>query len=142
MPDKASDHAAVELSNGPEYRVLANLFGVLLACAGLLAGTMVHERSLEYWQSDLVPLLILLVTGRGLLKSSMDLMRDSMVYSEKKQVLDAFMAKQNEILTPESGEIPKLAAKPHYSEDEVLEAVSKRIEQQRDKAAKTNKFSH
>jgi len=142
MPDKTSDRTAVELSNGPEYRVLANFFGVLLACAGLLAGTMVHERSLEYWQSDLVPLLILLITGRGLLKSSMDLMRESMVYSEKKQVLDNFLAKQNEMLIPEVGEIPKLAAKPHYSEEEMLEAVSKRIEQQRDKAVKTSKFLH
>lgn len=142
MPDKTSDRTAVELSNGPEYRVLANFFGVLLACSGLLVGTMVHERSLDYWQSDLVPLLILLITGRGLLKSSMDLMRDSMVYGEKKQVLEAFLAKQSEVLTPEPGEMPKLAAKPHYSEEEVLEAVSKRIEQQRDKAVKTNKFSH
>lgn len=142
MSDKTSDRAAVELSNGPEYRVLANFFGVLLACAGLLAGTMVHERSLDYWQNDLVPLLILLITGRGLLKSSMDLMRESMVYSEKKHVLEAFLAKQGEVLTPETGEMPKLTAKPHYSEDEVLEAVSKRIEQQRDKAVKTNKFSH
>lgn len=136
MSDRNNDRAAVELSNGPEYRVLAHLFGVLLACAGLLAGTMVHERSLDYWQSDLVPLLILLITGRGLLKSSMDLMRDSMVYTEKKHVVDAFLAKQTEVLSPEPGEMPMLAAKPHYSEAEVLEAVSKRLEEQRSKAAK------
>lgn len=136
MPDQTSDRTTVELSNGPEYSVLANLFGVLLACAGLLAGTMMHERSLDYWQEDLVPLLILLITGRGLLKSSMELMRESMVYTEKKRAVDSFLAKQTEILSPELGEIPKLAAKPHYSEEEVLEAVSKRIEQQRSKSAK------
>jgi len=27
MPDKTSDRTAVELSNGPEYRVLANFSG-------------------------------------------------------------------------------------------------------------------
>jgi len=136
MPDQAQKQSSVELSNGPEYRVLANLFGVLLGCAGLLAGTMVHERSLDYWQHDLVPILILLITGRGLLKSSMDLMREDMVYLEKKKAVDSFLAKQSEVLNPELGEMPKLAAKANYTEAEVLEAVSKRIEEQRSKAAK------
>lgn len=131
MSDNADNNATMQVSDGPEYRVLANLFGVLLGGAGLLAGTMVHEGSVDYWQHDLVPLLILLITGRGLLKSTMDLMRDSMVYSEKKQMVDAFLSKQAEVLSPEPGEFPKLSAKPHYSEEEVVEAVSKRIEQQR-----------
>ena len=136
MADAQRNRATVELSNGPEYRVLGNLFGVLLACSGLLVGTMMRERSLDYWQSDLVPLLILLITGRGLLKSSMDLLRDSMVYAEKKQMVDTFLSKQNDVLTPDLGELPKLSTKPQYSEEEVLEAVSKRIEEQRGKAAK------
>lgn len=131
MSDESNNNAIAHLSDGPEYRVLANLFGLLLGAAGLLAGTMVREGSVDYWQHDLVPLLILLITGRGLLKSTMDLLRDSMVYAEKKQMVDAFLSKQAEVLTPEPGELPKLASKPHYSEEEVLEAVSKRIEQQR-----------
>jgi hypothetical protein len=111
--------------------VLANLFGVMLGLAGLLAGTMLREGSVDYWQHDLVPLLILLITGRGLLKSSMDLLRESMVYADKKQMVDAFLSKQAEVLTPEPGEMARLATKSHYSEEEVVEAVSKRIEQQR-----------
>lgn len=140
MSDATNNRSEDGLSNGPEYRVLANLFGVLLGCAGLLAGTMVRERSFDYWQSDLVPLLILLFTCRGLLKSSMDLMRENMIYLEKKKQIDRFLAKQSEILSPEAGgEMPKLAAKPHYTEEEVLEAVSKRIEQQREEALRKNK---
>lgn len=131
MSDESNNNALAQVSDGPEYRVLANLFGLLLGAAGLLAGTMVREGSVDYWQHDLVPLLILLVTGRGLLKSSMDLLRDSMVYAEKKQMVDAFLSRQAEVLTPEPGEMARLSAKPHYSEEEVLEAVSKRIEQQR-----------
>ena len=138
MSEESDNRSAVQLSNGPEYRVLANLFGVLIGCAGLLAGTMVHERSFDYWQSDIIPLLILLFTGRGLLKSSMDLMQDDMVYLEKKKMVDSFLAKQAEVLSPDLGEMPKLAAKTNYSEAEVLEAVSKRLEEQRSKAAKNH----
>lgn len=138
MSDESNNRSAVQLSNGPEYRVLANLFGVLIGCAGLLAGTMVHERSFDYWQSDIIPLLILLFTGRGLLKSSMDLMQDDMVYLEKKKMVDSFLAKQTEVLSPDLGEMPKLAAKTNYSEAEVLEAVSKRLEEQRSKSVKNH----
>lgn len=131
MSDESNNNAIANVSDGPEYRVLANLFGVMLGLAGLLAGTMLREGSVDYWQHDLVPLLILLITGRGLLKSSMDLLRDSMVYADKKQMVDAFLSKQAEVLTPEPGEMARLATKSHYSEEEVVEAVSKRIEQQR-----------
>ena len=140
MADKAADRQTVQLADGPEYRVLANLFGVLLGCSGLLVGTMVHERSLDYWQSDLVPIMILLIPGRGLFKSSIDLLRESMVYAEKKQMVNSFLSRQAEVLSPEPEAMPKLAAKPHYSEEEVLEAVGKRIEQQREEAARKSKF--
>jgi hypothetical protein len=131
VSDESNNNAIANVSDGPEYRVLANLFGVMLGLAGLLAGTMLREGSVDYWQHDLVPLLILLITGRGLLKSSMDLLRESMVYADKKQMVDAFLSKQAEVLTPEPGEMARLATKSHYSEEEVVEAVSKRIEQQR-----------
>lgn len=131
MSDESNNSTLTQVSDGPEYRVLANLFGLLLGLSGLLAGTMLREGSVDYWQHDLVPLLILLVTGRGLLKSSMDLLRESMIYAEKKHIVDAFLKKQAEVLTPEPGEMARLTTKPQYSEEEVLEAVSKRIEQQR-----------
>ena len=132
-------------TEGAEFRFLGNLFGALMACAGLLAGTMVHELSLDYWMEDIVPLLLLAFTLRGLVKSAMELAKDSIFYEEqKKQVLEA-LAKQEEMAATLAGadsELPRIAAKPKYSEAEVLEAVSKRIEQQREEGLKKNKLMH
>jgi len=126
-----------------EYRFIGNLFGMLIACAGLLAGTMVRERSLDYWLEDIVPLLLLALTLRGLIKSGLDLARDSIFYEEqKKQVAEVLARQQSQMeAMTELGDLPKLAAKPKYSEEEVLEAVSKRIEQKREEAVKKNKLT-
>lgn len=139
MPEKSGEG----YTEGAEFRFLGNFFGALMACAGLLAGTMVHERSLDYWLEDIVPLLLLLFTLRGVIKSAMELAKDSIFYEEqKKQVLEA-MAKQESMTAAMAGtdvELPKIAAKPKYTEAEVLEAVSKRIEQQREEGLKKNKI--
>ena len=139
MPEKSGEG----YTEGAEFRFLGNLFGALIACAGLLAGTMMHERSLDYWLEDIVPLLLLVFTLRGVIKSAMELAKDSIFYEEqKKQVLEA-MAKQEAMAAAMAGaesELPKLASKPKYSEAEVLEAVSKRIEQQREEGLKKNKI--
>jgi hypothetical protein len=126
-----------------EFRFIGNLFGALMACAGLLAGTMVRE-GLDYWLEDIVPLLLLVITMRGLIKSAMELAKDSIFYEEqKKQVLEA-LAKQEEraaaMAEAADSELPRIAAKPKYSEEEVLEAVSKRIEQQREEGLRKNKI--
>ena len=138
MPEKSGEG----YTEGAEFRFLGNLFGALMACAGLLAGTMVQERSLDYWLEDIVPLLLLVFTLRGVIKSAMELAKDSIFYEEqKKQVLEA-MSKQEAMAAAMAGtdvELPKIASKPKYSEAEVLEAVSKRIEQQREEGLKKNK---
>lgn len=128
-------------SEGAEFRFLGNLFGALMACAGLLAGTMLRERSFDYWLEDIVPLLLLIFTLRGLIKSAMELAKDSIYYEEQKKQVVAAMAKQQEMSSTMAGvemELPRISAKPQYSEEEVLEAVSKRIEQQHAKGAKKN----
>ncbi|MDK9717025.1 MAG: hypothetical protein OEL57_03850 [Trichlorobacter sp.] len=139
MPEKSGEG----YTEGAEFRFLGNLFGALMACAGLLAGTMMRERSTDYWLEDIVPLLLLAFTLRGVIKSAMELAKDSIFYEEqKKQVLEA-MAKQEAMAAAMAGaesELPKLASKPKYSEAEVLEAVSKRIEQQREEGLKKNKI--
>jgi hypothetical protein len=138
-----SEKSGEGYTEGAEFRFLGNLFGALMACAGLLAGTMVQERSLDYWLEDIVPLLLLVFTLRGVIKSAMELAKDSIFYEEqKKQVLEA-MAKQEAMAAAMSGadtDLPKLTTKPKYSEAEVLEAVSKRIEQQREEGLKKNKI--
>jgi len=130
-------------TEGAEFRFIGNLFGALMACAGLLAGTMVRE-GLDYWLEDIVPLLLLVFTLRGLVKSALELAKDSIFYEEqKKQVLEA-LAKQEEraaaLAEAADLELPQIAAKPKYSEEEVLEAVSKRIEQQREEGLRKNKL--
>jgi hypothetical protein len=139
VPEKSGEG----YTEGAEFRFLGNFFGTLMACAGLLAGTMVQERSLDYWLEDIVPLLLLVFTLRGVIKSAMELARDSIFYEEqKKQVLEA-MAKQEAMAASMAGadaELPKLTTKTKYSEAEVLEAVSKRIEQQREEGLKKNKI--
>lgn len=133
-------------TEGAEFRFLGNFFGSLMACAGLLAGTMVHEGSTDYWLEDIVPLLLFVITLRGLIKSAMELARDSIFYEEqKKQVLEA-LAKQEERAAAEAEELktmlPRISAKPKFSEAEVIEAVSKRIEQNREEGLKKNKIVH
>lgn len=130
-------------TEGAEFRFLGNLFGALMAFAGLLAGTMIRE-GLDYWTQDIVPLLLLVITVRGLIKNGLDLAKDSIFYEEqKKQVIEA-LVKQEEMaaaMAAESDqELPRIAAAPKYSEEEVLEAVSKRIEQQREEGLRKNKI--
>ncbi len=131
-------------SEGAEFRFLGNLFGALMASAGLLAGTMMHERDLDYWLEDIVPLLLLLFTLRGLIKSSMELAKDSIYYEEQKRHVLEALAKQEQMAAADSegtdSGIPKIASKTHYSEEEVIDAVSKRIEQKRGEATKKNKL--
>src|ERR1039457_7351154 len=52
-----------------EYKVIGNAFGVLITSGGLMAGTMVSQRSFDYWQEDLVPLLLLMVLSYRLMRS-------------------------------------------------------------------------
>lgn len=143
---KKAEKIQVGYSEGAEFRFLGNLFGALMACAGLLAGTMVREHSLDYWLEDIVPLLLLVFTLRGLISSAMELARDSIYYEEQKQqVIEALTRRAEMAGATADGngqELPKISAKPKYSEDEVLEAVSKRIEQQRTEAGKKNKFAN
>lgn len=137
-----SEKTGVGYTEGAEFRFIGNLFGALIACAGLLAGTMVREVSLDYWMHDIVPLLLLAFTLRGVIKSAMDLASDSIFYEEQKKQVTEALVRQEEIaasLANADKELPKIATKPKYSEEEVLEAVSKRIEQQREEGLKKNK---
>ncbi len=131
-------------SEGAEFRFLGNLFGALMASAGLLAGTMMCERDFDYWPEDIVPLLLLLFTLRGLIKSSMELAKDSIYYEEQKKHVIEALAKQEQMAAAAAEnagiDMPKITSKPHFSEEQVIDAVSKRIEQQREEAVKKNKL--
>jgi len=118
-----------QVTDGPEFRLLGNLFGVMIALAGLLAGTMMRERSFDYWLEDIVPLMILAITLRGLLLNAISLFQSSMAYDEKMEMLNKVMAQQSAQSVVPDMELPLLTKKREYSEEEVLEAVSKRIQE-------------
>lgn len=144
MAKKKQDTQMVE--DGPEFSFLGNLFGMLIASAGLLAGTMMRERSFDYWLEDIVPLLLFVITFRGVLVSSISLARISIVHDEKMDLLIQEMAKKN-IMDAQAGalpdmEIPLLTKKKQdYSEEEVLEAVSRRLQEKKEESMRKNKFA-
>ena len=129
-----------------EFRFIGSLFASLMASAGLLAGTMMRERSLEYWSEDIMSLLLLAFAVRGLVKSSLELVKDSMYYEEQRKYVEEALRKQQEMLA-EMGDIPpnsvethQISSKTKYSEEEVLDAVSKRIQQNKEEAVKKSKL--
>lgn len=145
MAKKKKDVDLVE--DGPEFSFLGNLFGMLIASAGLLAGTMMRERSFDYWLEDIVPILLLVITFRGVLVSSIALARISILHDEKMDMLIQEMAKKN-IMDAQAGaapdmEMPLLTKKKQqdYSEEEVLEAVSRRLQEKKDESMRKNKFA-
>jgi len=97
-----------QVTDGPEFRLLGNLFGVMIALAGLLAGTMMRERSFDYWLEDIVPLMILAITLRGLLLNAISLFQSSMAYDEKMEMLNKVMAQQSAQSVVPDMELPLL----------------------------------
>ena len=129
---KVQDTAGMQqVADGPEFRLLGNLFGAMIASAGLLAGTMMRERSFDYWLEDIVPLMILAITLRGFFLNAISLFQSSMVYDEKMEMLNKVLAQQpGQSVVPDL-ELPLLTKKREYSEEEVLEAVSKKLHEKR-----------
>jgi hypothetical protein len=111
----------VNIPEDIEYRVIGNAFGLLIACGGLLAGAMVRERSLEYWQEDIMPLLLILVMGFRLMRSLM-----ATVLASQSQAPPPRPSR--EVVHPEEAIIAQLPEVPNYTPEQVLEAVARRIE--------------
>lgn len=123
-----------------EIAVIGNAFCLLIASAGLLAGSMAANLSLEYWREDIMALAITAVMGIRLMRNLMDVMT---LYQETPQVRHHHRAEAQERVNvqPESvvmGQIPDLSS---FSPDQVMEEVVKRIETQKADAAKNNKFT-
>jgi hypothetical protein len=124
-----------------ELTVIGNAFCLLIASAGLLAGSMVANLSLEYWREDIVALAITTIMGIRLLRSLMDAMT---LYQETPRVRPPqHRAESPERVNvqPESVVKGQIAAVSSFSPDQVVEEVVKRIETQKADAAKKNKFT-
>lgn len=121
-----------------EFYVIGNLFGLLIASAGLLAGEMLRLRSFDYWQNDIIPLLLVIWMGFRLFRNFLSTMNAYQHVPEQGQRPAAGTPNiQGEQVI--AGLIP---AKPSFSADKVVEEVAKRIEAQKAEAIKKNKFTN
>lgn len=125
--------AAIKVSVDIEYVVLGNFLGVLIASGGLLAGTMVREGSTAYWPEDLVPLLLVAFMGIRLVRSFIKALLIDHVPRRAQQHHPSPQGRQS--VTPEAVAMAQLPPVPGYTPDQVLEAVAKRIENNKAKAS-------
>lgn len=126
-------------TEGAEFNFIGSLLGLMLALTGLAVGNMVRERSLDYWMEDIVPLVLLFIMLKGLFKSGFALVTDSMFFEEQKRMLKTALADQQQFASELPDTMPVISKpkkKQEFTEEEVLEAVSKRIEEKRKEAAK------
>ena len=115
-----------------EYRAIGNAFGMLIAAGGLLAGAMVTERSLDYWQDDIVPLGLLVFMGFRLLRN---LMATMTLYQEAPPAPRPHTPPR-ETVASEPMAMPQLPQSPDFTPEQVVEEVVKRIEAQKAEQAK------
>jgi len=122
-----------------EYRAIADAFGLLIASSGLLGGTMVNQRSFDYWLDDIV---ILLIVGwfafrlyRDLL-STMTLYKDAPPRKPKRLVAESVSGMSDNAVL---GQLPAVTLP---TADQVVEEVARRIDEKRTKAQKNNKFTN
>lgn len=129
---------AIKIPDDIEYRVIGNAFCLLIASAGLLAGEMLRQRSLDYWLNDIVPLVLVIWIGFRLFRNFLSTMT---VYQhappQEPHHAAVATAMQNEEVI--AAQIP---AQSGYSADKVIAEVAKRIEDQKANAIKKNKFTN
>lgn len=130
----------IKIAADIEYRVIANSFGLLIASAGLLAGEMVRLRSFDYWQGDLVPLLLVGWLGFRLFRNFLS----TMIAYHDVPTPHAVVRDRNirENLRSEKAAVAQITAKTGYTADQVVAEVAKRIETQKTEAMKKNKFTN
>lgn len=119
-----------------EYKVIGNAFGVLVAGGGLLAGAMVSQRSIEYWQEDIAMILLLAIMSVNLLRSFVV----AMTTYQSAPVLHRTTPAQRENVQSEQAYVAQISAPPKYTAEQVLDQVAKRIEAQKEEALKKNKM--
>ena len=127
----AESTVEIKVPDDIEYRVIANAFGFMIACGGLLAGTMVAERSLDYWLEDIVPLSLALLMGIRLFRSFVTTMT---VYQGAAPRRSSAVSKEN--IQREHAIVAQLPHTSSYTPEQVVEEVARRIEAQKAQAVK------
>jgi hypothetical protein len=128
----------IKIPSDIEFRVIGNAFGLLIASAGLLGGTMMSQRSFEYWLDDFVPLMFVVWMSFRLYRNFLSTMTAYPDNPEPKSREE----KSATSIHSEPVIAGRITAKSTPSPDQVLEQVAKRIEEQKEAAAKKNKFTN
>ena len=119
-----------------EYRVIGNAFGLLISTAGLLGGTMVNQRSFEYWMDDIVPLMFAAFMSFRLFRNFLSTLK---LYEDapplRRQTVQRIQPEQTD-----QAAFAQLPHVPNYSAEQVVEEVARRIEAQKAEAIKKNKM--
>ena len=118
-----------------EIAIIGNAFCLLIASAGLLAGSMAANLSLEYWREDIVALAITAFMGFRLLRNLMDAMT---LYQETPRVHHRQREEVQERVNVQPEDVVKaqIPAVSSFSPEQVVEEVVKRIEAQKAEAAR------
>jgi hypothetical protein len=127
--------AVTKISSDIEYRVIGNAFGLLIASAGLVGGTMVNQRSFDYWFDDLVPIIFALYMAFRLFRNFLSTL---MLYQDAPPRRRT-PAKR---VQAEQAAFAQLPPVPGYTPEQVMDEVARRIEAQREASAKKNKFTN
>jgi len=127
----------IKIPDDIEYRVIGNMFGFLIASAGLLAGEMVRLRSFDYWLNDIVPLSLLIWIVFRMYRNFLSTMTAYQDMTPPASVLRDRSIK--EVLKSEPAVVAQIASKNGYSAEQVVAEVAKRIEAQKADALKKNK---
>ena len=130
-----------------ECTVYGNLFGIMIALGGLLAGVMVSERSLDYWREDFVSLALLVVLGFRLSRNFITILsppRPEEISPMPKHSPPKQKAPLKQHVQQEQAAVAQLPASSGtiagMTPDQVVEQVVKRIKSQKEKAAQNNKL--
>ena len=121
----------MKVPEGIEYRVIGNFLCFLIACGGMLAGSMYAERSLDYWLEDIVPLFITIFMGFRLYRSFVTTMT---VYQGTTPSAHSAVSRQN--IQREHAIVAQLPEASSYTPEQVVEEVARRIEMQKAEAVR------
>lgn len=117
-----------------EYRVIGNLFGLLIASAGLLGGVMLNQRSFDYWLDDIVPIVVIAFLLFRLYRTLLA----TMMLSNETQ--PNHQTEASRVYNEATVAVPRIGASSKFTPEQVVQEVAKRIEAQKEAASKKNKM--
>lgn len=131
--------AQLKIPSDIEFKVIADAFGLMIASAGLLGGTMVNQRSFDYWQDDI---LILVIVTWFAFRLYRNLLSTMLLYKDVRPLKPKRIVAESVSGMPENAPMGQLPPVSLPTADQVVEEVARRIDEKRTKAQKNNKFTN